>query len=155
MHPSSERQSLRMPEWGKGAHLGRKGTPRLCKPSLNAFGDPTASHVGVLPFWVKWKMSHVSTPPWRRCHAWVLLSWTTQHVWVPPSWIMGHMRVLPSWNWARWWAKHALQVMCSPVRFSMQLVPVGRALLLKVMTCGPRVTMFLLLYACVFKSRDF
>ena len=62
--------------------------------------------------------------------------------------MVGHLRVPPSWNWARWWAKGSLQVMCcvlllcghctSQVLFATALI--GIALVLKVMDWGPRVT---------------
>ena len=43
-----------------------------------------------------------------------------------PSWRMSHVSIPPSWIWARWWAGHALQVMCcmgiAPIGFYVQLV---------------------------------
>ena len=113
--------------WGGSEPLG--SISRACI----YVGDWTASHVGAPPFWVTWRISHVSAPPWRMGGAWA-----------SPSWMVGHLRVPPSWNWARWWAKGSLQVMCcvgtAPVRFSVQLVLIGIALVLKVMDWGPRVT---------------
>ena len=73
-------------------------------------GDWTPSHVSVPPFWVKWRMSHMSALPWRVGHACVSPSWMARRAWALPSWMMGHLRVPPSWSWARWWAKGSLQV---------------------------------------------
>ena len=79
-----------------------------------------------------WTASHVGATPWR-----------TGQPYTSPSWMVGHLRVPPSWNWARWWAKGSLQVMCcvgtAPVRFSVQLVLIGIALVLKVVNWGPRI----------------
>ena len=102
--------------WGGSKPLG--SVSRACM----TVGDWIASHVGASPFWVKWRMSHVSAPPWRTGHActspswmtrcaWVLPSWMTRCAWVLPSWMVGHVRVPPSWNWARWWAEGCLQIM--------------------------------------------
>ena len=92
--------------WGGSKPLG------TVSRAYRNVGDWTASHRGAPPFWVKGRMSHVSALPWRTGPACMSPSWMTQCVWALPSWMMGHVRVLPSWNWARWWAKGCLQVMC-------------------------------------------
>ena len=111
------------------------GSKPLCSVSraCMSVGDWIPSHVGASPFWVKWRMSHVSAPSWR-----------TGQPCASPSWMMSHLRVLPPWNWTRWWAEGCLQIMgcvgTAPVRFSVQLALIGIALVLKVMDWGPRVT---------------
>ena len=91
--------------WGGSKPLG--SVSRACM----TVGDWIASHVGASPFWVKWRMSHMSAPPWRTGHACTSPSWMTRCAWVLPSWMVGHVRVPPSWNWARCWAKGSLQIM--------------------------------------------
>ena len=78
------------------------GSKPLCSVSRASMsvGDWIPSHVGASPFWVKWRMSHMSAPPWR----------TGLHC-ASPSWMMSHLRVLPPWNWTRWWAEGCLQIM--------------------------------------------
>ena len=80
--------------WGGSKPLG--SVSRACM----SVGDWIASRVGVSPFWVRWRMSHVGAPLGR-----------TGRAYPSPSWMVGHLRVLPSWNWARWWAEGCLQVM--------------------------------------------
>ena len=91
--------------WGGSEPLGSVSRPCMY------VGDWTPSHVGALPFWVKWRMSHVSAPPGRTAGpACTLPFWMAQRAWALPSWMVGHLRLPPSWNWARWWAKGCLRL---------------------------------------------
>ena len=115
------------------------GSKPLCSVSraCMSVGDWIPSHVGASPFWVKWRMSHVSASPWR-----------TSQPCASPSWMMSHLRVLHLGTGQggglrvvfRLWAVYCCCVGTAPVRFSVQLALIGIALVLKVMDWGPRVT---------------
>ena len=72
---------------------GGSKPPGSVSPACLYVGDWTASPVGVPPFRVRRRMSHVSAPPWRAGPACTSPSWTALRARALPSWVTGHLRV--------------------------------------------------------------